>query len=149
MICDKMIWWYDDICKYIWYGDMIICEPCRQGWFWRSVRVSNSGYWENVSSSFFGDSSFSFVFFSFQYNHWPGMLARNWRRRESRRGKERRWWSQRSRSYRRSTRDSSSTSPTPSRWRTRSASVILNSENALESCWNIDRELKGFNLVRW
>ena len=44
---------------------MIICEPCRQGWFWRSVRVSNSSYWENVSSSFFGDSSFSFVFYSF------------------------------------------------------------------------------------
>ena len=57
---------------------------------------------------------------------WPGMLARSWRRSVSRRGKGRRWWSRRSRSCRRSTQDSSSTSPTPLKWRTPSASVIFN-----------------------
>ena len=107
--------------------------------------------WEVLVSLFFCTLYVYLLFFSLNVNVSSpccsvGMLARSWRRRGSRRGRGRRWWSRRSRSCRRSTLASWSTSPMPSRWRTPSVLVRLSHFLVMLMCYEI---VVKFQFRKW
>ena len=128
---------------------------CRQRWLRGSVCLPNPRHWKNVRTSsqplFFAPSSCTSWFFSVYVNVsspccCQGMLVRSWRRRGSRRGRGRRWWSRRSRSCRRSTLASWSTSHMPSRWRTPSVLVRLSHFLVMLMCSEI---VVKFQFRKW